>query len=166
MAADVVKIWYEWRDGSGTTATCSANRPVTTLATAPARAAALAAVLAGASRARLEAYTILWTETYEGNPPATTDVNPYGVFIFDTSDPEQGYIFPLPGILPALLVPAENPADPPAIDLGAPAVVAILEELLDGGWLNPFGQPLTGLASASTEIRLNAQINFSRNVAG
>lgn len=75
-----------------------------------------------------------------------------GVFVFATSEPGRYGIIEIPGIPESTLM-TSGPGAFVQIDPAAPAVAALVAELVSGRWCNPFGQVLTALEAAFLQIR-------------
>jgi hypothetical protein len=75
-----------------------------------------------------------------------------GVFIFSCGIPDRYAIVAVPAIRADFLI-IGGPGDRILIDLTAPAVVAFVDELITGGWCNPFGYQLESLLAAFYQWR-------------
>lgn len=162
MPAEVLEVRYLWLDATGSRSALRRFLPGNTSASAArSRAAALALVLSAASRARLMEYTIVWTDEIDGQPAATAPLNPHGVLFFGTDDPAEFYDLPIPGILPALVLPPADELGGLRLDLAAPAIAGLVNELITGGWLNPFSVDITQLIAGYIQNRTYGQIYVS-----
>ena len=77
------------------------------------------------------------------------DVTRCAVLLFRTTAPGQLGLVSIPGVR-FDLVDADNPS---AIDLAAPAIAALIAELTNCTYCNPFGYSLTECAAGLVELR-------------
>jgi hypothetical protein len=110
--------------------------------------AGLIDVISGANVCNVE---VVYRYVLLQSPPGTGHVNAHGVLIFDCSA-EQFYVCAIPGIIPALVLPASDGAvfD---LDHSNSLLLDLVDLLTTGVWCNPFGEPITGLAEAYLQQR-------------
>lgn len=75
-----------------------------------------------------------------------------GVLIFTTTAPDEYAIVTIPGVRDDLVLTTGAGAGV-QLDTTSPAISALVAELTNGDYVNPFGYILTGLAGAMLQIR-------------
>lgn len=117
------------------------------LAAARGAVEALLGPLASAIGCAVVGYSITYTTHLSDGPTdGPQRENTRGAFIFQTATEDQYHVAELPGISAAFILP-DN-----LIDVDAPAVAALVDALVAGPWVNPFGYDLVELAAAYAEF--------------
>ena len=91
-------------------------------------------------------------ELHPAAPDLSASATRVGVLIFETTEPGEYAIIELPGLLDSFLL-TEGPGAGLLIDRAALAVQALVDELINGPWFNPFGYKITALDAAFLQIR-------------
>lgn len=121
---------------------------------AQAAAAGLRGVLDALTACTLvrQSVTYQLVETIAPTPAAGALASRVGVFIFTTSAADQYAVVEVPGLLDSFLQ-TTGPGAGLLINQIAPAVQALVVQLLAGVWCNPFGYQLVALEAAFLQIR-------------
>lgn len=155
MQAKLPLLIYGFRDESQTPSRCRFTLRANTTNT---QGMAAGTAFRGPVQALSDAVIVWQSLTYAmveeelSFPPAGTDVHRVGVFIFDTTEPNQYAIVEIPGLNIVHLVQT-GPTAGIDIDLTDPAIAALVAELTSGIWCNHWACTLTACIGAFFQWR-------------